>query len=93
MWSLYQRVLIYTYFELYSVAMLTSVKGRFFSIRPFIMPSSNHDHRSATTRKAHVLGLSMGLSEAFTYFTFAAVFGYGAVLIRDGETQFLEVME
>ncbi|KAL5267318.1 hypothetical protein ACHWQZ_G004385 [Mnemiopsis leidyi] len=49
--------------------------------------------RSATTRQAHISGLSMGLSEAFTYFTFAAVFGYGAVLIKDGDATFEEVLE
>ena len=35
----------------------------------------------------------MGLSEAFTYFTFAAVFGYGAVLIKDEDATFEEVLE
>ncbi|XP_063679336.1 ATP-dependent translocase ABCB1-like isoform X1 [Bolinopsis microptera] len=49
--------------------------------------------RRETTRKAHVVGLCMGLSEAATYFTFAAVFGYGSVLIADGLTSFEDVVK
>jgi len=48
---------------------------------------------AASTRKAHIVGLCMGLSEAITFFTFAAVFGYGSTLMKSKEVDFEAVMK
>ena len=44
-------------------------------------------------RRAHLQGLSFGLSEAFMFFANAAAFRFGGYLVVEGEMQMDEVMK
>ena len=39
-------------------------------------------------RKSHLFGLGYSITQSITYFAFAIIFYYGAVLVNDGELGF-----
>ena len=47
----------------------------------------------AALKKAHIIGLTFSFSQAIVFYAYAASFYYGAVLIEDGEMEYVDVFK
>ncbi|XP_041365768.1 ATP-dependent translocase ABCB1-like isoform X2 [Gigantopelta aegis] len=47
----------------------------------------------AALKKAHLVGASFGISQAITFFAYAAAFWFGAYLVKEGEMNYVDVFK